>query len=170
MKAIRELKRCSEFSFQYKTNHCALERCLQYSFREKKGVSIFSYATFQMLGYSSKRSVIKRYFHLQSNTRRERLAASRDKNRTMWRITWVLAIKNRLITFQAIQVRREFAFSYDRLLHCKACSRSEAYTVLSVRKGESSFKWLIAGKHTTSANWSTVVFKRTSDHKQYYRL
>ena len=86
----------------------------------------------------------------------------------MWITTWVLAVKNRLRNLQAIQVRRKFTFSYDRLLHCKAYSRSEAYTILFVMKEESNFKWFIAGKHAESENWSTVVFKRTSDHKQDY--
>ena len=40
--------------------------------------------------------VVKQSSSQSSNTRRERLAASRDKNRAMWRTACVLAVKNRL--------------------------------------------------------------------------
>ena len=44
-------------SFQYKTNYCALERCLTVLFSRKRGVN-FSYERFRLLGYSSKRAII----------------------------------------------------------------------------------------------------------------
>ena len=78
------------------------------------------------------------------------------------------AVKKRLRNFQAIQVRREITFSYDRLLNCKACSRSEAYTVLFVRKGQLNSKWLIAVKPTESASWSTMVVKPSKHSERYH--
>ena len=50
-----------------------------------------------------------------------------------------------LVSFnELLKCCREFSFQYNILLYCRACVRSEAYTVLFARKGKSFFARHIA--------------------------
>ena len=55
---IRVLKYCGKFSFQYKTNYCALQYCC----RDRKDINSL-YDTIQTLGYFKRTSIQRQYYH-----------------------------------------------------------------------------------------------------------
>ena len=75
-----------------------------------------------------------------------------------------------LVSFnELLKYCREFSFQYNRLLYCRACGRSKAYTVLFARKGKSFFARHIHLMLTEStSDQSIVVVERSSNHKRYY--
>ena len=75
-------------------------------------MSFFLYDTFQTFGVFKRTSDHKRYYHPQSNTRRERLAASRDKNRATWRTAGVLAVKIRLKDYRLFRANYGTVLQY----------------------------------------------------------
>ena len=77
-----------------------------------------------------------------------------------------------LVSFnELLRCGREFSFQYNGLLYCRACVRSEAYTVLFARKRKSFFRTTsqtLILTESTSDQSAVVVVERSSNHKQYY--
>ena len=78
-----------------------------------------------------------------------------------------------LVSFnELLECCRELSLQYNGILYCRACVRSEAYTVLFARKGTPFFSYDIYADililTESASDQSSVVIKRSSSQKRCY--